>query len=194
MKLSYFSGTIEVAPRESWTERLEFNTNDDGKLNFRYPYGDVTPEQSAAVSTFVKTITDAYAKLTKQIDTINKDLKLEQYAPIVPPVVETNGSDFDLDATPVVSQSARGVLAISGIVDSYSIASTEPEVLGQSSRGGSNATDFVAHSEAEQERLDMEELEAIETDVEMKAFVEAEKQKSLASQIEDNIIESLGLK
>lgn len=128
MKLCYFSGAIEVAPRESWTERLEFNASDDGKLNFRYPYGDVTPEQAAAVSTFVKTITDAYAKLTKQIDSINKDLKLEQYAPIVPPVVETTGSDFDLDAESAVSQSACGA---SGAIDSYSIASTEPEVLGK---------------------------------------------------------------
>lgn len=130
MKLCYFSGAIEVAPRESWTERLEFDVNNDGKLNFRYPYGGITPEQAAAVSKFVETITDAYNKLTKQIDATNKRLKLEQYAPIVPPIVETTGSDFDLDANSAVSQSARG---------------------------GSDPTDLVAHSEAEQERLDMEE-------------------------------------
>lgn len=154
MKLCYFSGAIEVAPRDSWTERLEFDVNNDGKLSFRYPYGNITPEQAAAVSKFVETITDAYNKLTKQIDATNKRLKLEQYALIVPPQVETTGSDFDLDANSPVSQSARGV---SGVVDSYSIHSTEPEVLGQSTRGGSDPTDLVAHSEAEQERLDMEE-------------------------------------
>lgn len=97
MKLTYFSGTIEVVPRDSWNERLDFNIKDDGNLNFHYPYGDITPEQAAAVSKFVETITDAYVKLIKQIDSANKRLKLEQYAPIVPPVVETNGSDFDLD-------------------------------------------------------------------------------------------------
>lgn len=157
MKLCYFSGAIEVAPRGSWNERLEFNTDDNGKLSFRYPYDNVTPEQAAAVSEFTKTLTAAYNKLQKQIDNVNQDLKLEQYAPIVPPVVETNGSDFDLDANPAVSQSARGVSKVSGVVDSYSIASIEPEVLGESACEGSDPTDLVAHSEAEQERLDMEE-------------------------------------
>lgn len=154
MKLCYFSGAIEVAPRDSWTERLEFDVNNDGKLSFRYPYGNITPEQAAAVNEFTKTLTDAYNVLQSQIKRVNKKLQLEEYAPIVPPIIKTNGSDFDLDANSAVSQSARGV---SGVVDSYSIHSTEPEVLGQSTRGGSDPTDLVAHSEAEQERLDMEE-------------------------------------
>ena len=203
MKLCHFSGAIEVAPRNSWIEQLGFDVTYDGKLNFRYPYGDITPEQAAAVSKFVETITDAYNKLTKQIDATNKRLKLEQYAPIVPPIVETNGSDFDLDAKSAVSQSARGV---SGVVDSYSIASTEPEVLGQSVRGGSEGIDncppSMEDAKDDEEKLQAmlasglkeEEKSAIETDVEMKAFMEAEKQKSLASQIEDNAIESLELK
>lgn len=109
MKLCYLNGAIEVAPRETWNERLEFAVNsDNNELSFRYPYGDITPEQAAAVSTFVKTITDAYSKLIKQIDVVNKDLKLEQYASIASPEIGTVGADFDLDANSAVPQPARG--------------------------------------------------------------------------------------
>ena len=51
-------------------------------------------------------------------------------------------------------------------------------------------TDLVAHSEAEQERLDMEE----ELKEETSRGADGDIDKSLAQQIEDNVIESLGLK
>lgn len=100
MKLNDFYVTIEVVPRDGYSESLQCTTdrNDSSKLKFTFPYGEITPEQAAAVSEFTKTLTTAYNKLQKQIDNVNKDLKLEQYALIVPPVVETTGSDFDLDA------------------------------------------------------------------------------------------------
>ena len=84
MKLTYFYATIEVAPRDSYSESLQCCTdrNDTSKLKFTFPYGEITPEQAAAVSEFTKTLTSAYNKLQKQIDNANKDLKLEQYAPI----------------------------------------------------------------------------------------------------------------
>lgn len=100
MKLTYFYATIEVAPRDGYNESIQCCTdrNDSSKLKFTFPYGEITPEQAAAVSEFAKTLTTAYNKLQKQIDNVNKELKLEQYALITPPVVETTGSDFDLDA------------------------------------------------------------------------------------------------
>ena len=138
MKLNYFYGTISICPRNGYNESLEFNaTEQSGKLEFRYPYGNISPEQADAVSQFVKTVTDAYNVLQSQINRVNKRLKLEQYAPIVPPEVKTAGSDFDLDAEPAVSQPLHG---------------------------GSDSTDFVEHSQQEQERLDMEELEAGESE------------------------------
>lgn len=111
MKLTYFYVTIEVAPRDGYSESLQCSTdrNDTSKLKFTFPYGEITPEQAAAVSEFTKTLTTAYNKLQKQIDNVNQDLKLEQYAPIVPTVVETTGSDFDLDANSAVAQSSHGV-------------------------------------------------------------------------------------
>ena len=44
-----------------------------------------------------------------RIDGFNRDNHLEQYATVIPPQVETAGSDFDLDAESAVAQSLRGV-------------------------------------------------------------------------------------
>ena len=120
MKVSYFYGSIVVKKDKSGYEQsLGFSTaRDSQELEFNYPYGTVTPDEAAAVSTFVKTISDAYAKLNKQIDNVNADLKLEQYAPIVPPEVSTSGSDFDLDAESSVPQSSDSPV---GTTDSESI-------------------------------------------------------------------------
>ena len=83
MKINYFYGSIAIRPCNGYTENLEFNVTEGKELTFRYPYGDATPEEAEAVSQFIKTVTSAYNKLTSQIDNVNKDLKLEQYAPIV---------------------------------------------------------------------------------------------------------------
>ena len=83
MKINYFYGSIAIRPRDGYTENLEFNVTEDKGLTFRYPYGEATPEEAEAISQFIKTVTNAYNKLTTQIDNVNKDLKLEQYAPIV---------------------------------------------------------------------------------------------------------------
>ena len=120
MKVSYFYGSIVVKKDNAgYEQNLSFSTaKDSQELEFNYPYGAVTPDEAAAVSTFVKTISDAYAKLNKQIDNTNCDLKLEQYAPIVPPEVSTSGSDFDLDAESSVPQSSDSPV---GTTDSESI-------------------------------------------------------------------------
>lgn len=83
MKINYFYGSIAIRPCNDYTENLEFNITEDKGLTFRYPYIDATPEEAEAISKFIKTITDAYNVLSNQIDRTNKDLKLEQYAPIV---------------------------------------------------------------------------------------------------------------
>lgn len=83
MKINYFYGSIAIKPCNGYTENFEFNVTEGKGLTFRYPYGEATPEESEAISQFVKTVTSAYNKLTAQIDNVNKDLKLEQYAPIV---------------------------------------------------------------------------------------------------------------
>ena len=82
MKTNYFYGNIAIRQCDGYTENLEFNSTESKGLTFRYPYGDATPEEAEAISQFVKTITNAYNKLTTQIDNVNKDLKLEEYRPI----------------------------------------------------------------------------------------------------------------
>lgn len=111
MKLTYFYVTIEVAPRDGYSEVLQCYTdrNDTNKLKFTFPYGEITTEQASAVTEFTKSITDAFNVLQSQVNSVNKKLQLEEYAPIVPPVVETTGSDFDLDANSAVAQSSHGV-------------------------------------------------------------------------------------
>ena len=83
MKINYFYGSIAIRQCNNYAESLEFNVTEGKELTFRYPYGEATPEEAEAISQFVKTVTNAYNKLTTQIDNVNKDLKLEQYAPIV---------------------------------------------------------------------------------------------------------------
>ena len=107
MKLNHFYGSISIKERDGYTENLQFGTNrDNNNLEFNYPYGNITPEEVAAVSEFTKIVTDAYNKLQATIDGVNADLKLEQYAP------KSTGSDLDIDAEvsaeSAVPQLARG--------------------------------------------------------------------------------------
>lgn len=83
MKTNYFYGSIAIRQCDGYTENLEFNVSETKGLTFRYPYGDATPEEAEAISQFVKTVTNAYNKLSTQIDGVNRDLRLEQYAPVV---------------------------------------------------------------------------------------------------------------
>ena len=43
-----------------------------------------------------------------RVDAFNRNNHLEQYAVVTPPIVETAGSDFDLDAESAVAQVERG--------------------------------------------------------------------------------------
>ena len=105
MKLNYFYGSISIYPRDGYNETLEFSaTEQSGKLEFRYPYGQITPEQAEAVSQFVKTVTNAYNKLSSQIDSVNKDLRLEEYAPVA--TLEESASEVSPESVP--SQPSHG--------------------------------------------------------------------------------------
>lgn len=84
MKLKYFYGSIAITQEDGYTNNLEFGTDkDSNELTFRYPYGNVSPEKAKAVGNFVKTIADAFDKLKSQLESANRTLKEEEYAPIV---------------------------------------------------------------------------------------------------------------
>ena len=99
MKTNYFYGSIAIRQCDGYTENLEFNSTESKGLTFRYPYGDATPEETEAISQFVKTVTNAYNKLTVQIDGVNRDLHLEQYAPQQSTEVSSSEST-DVSAVP----------------------------------------------------------------------------------------------
>ena len=92
MKINYFYGSVAIRPRDGYTENLEFNVTEGKELTFRYPYGEATPEEAEAISQFIKTVTNAYNKLTTQIDGVNRYLHLEQYAPKVSAAETTSES------------------------------------------------------------------------------------------------------
>lgn len=146
MKTNYFYGSIAIRQHDGYTENLEFNVIENKRLTFRYPYGDATPEEAEAISQFVKTITNAYNKLTTQIDNVNKDLKLEEYRP----------TESVAETTSEIEEESIEVSAVA--------PTNEPPV-------GTTQTESIA--------------------VEDKSL---EKDKSVAEIIEENVIESLGLK
>lgn len=100
MKTNYFYGSIAIRQCDGYTENLEFNSTESKGLTFRYPYGDATPEEAEAISQFVKTVTNAYNKLTVQIDGVNRDLHLEQYAPPVQSTEVSSSESTDVSAVP----------------------------------------------------------------------------------------------
>lgn len=119
MKLTYFYATIAVVPRDGYSESLHCSTDrdDTSKLKFTFPYGDITPEQAAAVAEFTKTLTTAYNKLQKQIDNVNQELKLEQYAPIE--LTEETAPDTEPESA--VAQSSHGVSKSESVAEQIGI-------------------------------------------------------------------------
>lgn len=126
MKTNYFYGSIAIIQYDGYTENLEFNAIESKGLTFRYPYGDATPEEAEAISQFVKTITNAYNKLTIQIDNVNKDLKLEKYRPVESLADTTSDAEPESAEVSAVPQPSHGG---SDVVDSYKISSTSEETM-----------------------------------------------------------------
>ena len=136
MKLISINCTIEISKDDNGYSNNYYVDVTDKGVAISHPYVQQTPEQVMFITKLVHDFIGVALGFNARVDGFNRDNHLKQYAPITPPQVETTGSDFDLDAESVVAQSLRG---------------------------GSDTTDLVAHSEQEQERLDMEELEARET-------------------------------
>lgn len=136
MKLTSFNCTIEVSKNKNGYSNNYFVDVTDKGVSISHPYVTQTPDQIMFVTKLVHDFIAASIEFNDKIDRFNFDNHLEQYAPMASPQAEARGADFDLDAKSAVPQP---------------------------SRGGSDSTDLVAHSEQEQERLDMEELEARKT-------------------------------
>lgn len=131
MKITEINVTIELNRDENgYSNNLYVNCK-NGNVEVSRPYQAYHIEQAIAIEQLVLSIIDNYKDTIKAVDSINKDLKLDEYAVIVP-------------EEPKASESAS----------SQSCALGNVEI----SKGTNEET------------------------------------KTLAQQIEDNVIESLGLK
>lgn len=131
MKITNFSFTLRQATtKDGYGDNYYVSIDDNGAANVSHPYKNIPYKEQAAIFGVIQTVIEKYDEIVEICDRTNRALELEQYAPIV---------------------------------SSEEIASREePEsAVSQPSHGtcsnNLDCTDFVAHSEAEQERLDMEE-------------------------------------
>lgn len=133
MKLISINCTIEVSKDANGYSNNYYVDIDEKGVSVSHPYIKQVPEQVTFVNNIINSFIANTINFNSRINVFNKEMGLEEYAP---KVVKTEES---------VSET------------------TEESAESQSLRGGSDTTDLVAHSEQEQERLNMEELEARET-------------------------------
>ena len=132
MKINYLYGSVAIRQCNGYTENLEFNVTDTKGLTFRYPYGDATPEEAEAISQFVKTMTNAYNKLSTQIDGVNRDLHLEQYAPIESaPDTEPESVAAPTDKPPVGTTQTESIGADGDIDKPQHKGVTDEDIFGE---------------------------------------------------------------
>ena len=109
MKITSFNCTIEVSKDENGYSNNYYVDVTDKGVSINHPYVHQTQEQVMFVTKLVHDFIAASIAFNDRVDGFNRDNHLEQYAPVTPPVVETTGSDFDLDANSAVAQSSHGV-------------------------------------------------------------------------------------
>ena len=107
MKITSFQLTIQQSVDEQgYGDNFYISIDDKGLANISRPYKSIPVEEHLAIEEIITSAIKAHLKLVKQVDNANKDLKLEKYATIVPPTVQTTGSDFDIDAKPISESAA----------------------------------------------------------------------------------------
>lgn len=109
MKITSFNCSIEVSKDENGYSNYYYIDITDKGVSISHPYVTQTPEQVMFITKLVHDFIGAALGFNTRVDAFNRDNHLEQYAVVTPPVVETTGSDFDLDTSPAVAQSSHGV-------------------------------------------------------------------------------------
>lgn len=131
MKLTSFNCTIELSKDENgYSNNCYIDVTDNG-VTISHPYDTQTPEQAMFVTNLIHDFIDQAIAFNNRIDGFNSYNQLEPYASQAPSTGVSSSESTDVSAVPQPSH-------------------------GTCSNNQAN-TDLVAHSEAEQERLDMEE-------------------------------------
>lgn len=133
MKLVSFNCTIEVNKDKDGYPNHVYIDVNANNVHLTQPYTNLDAKTAAFMTRLEHDFINHSIDFNHRIDKFNRDMGLEEYAS-------------------KVSQTEK-----------LSPESVSESAVPQPSRGGSDSTDLVAHSEQEQERLDMEELEARET-------------------------------
>ena len=108
MKITNFSLTIEVSKDKDGYSNSYYVNVDESGVNVSQPYIKQIPEQVMLVHNLINTFIANAINFNSRVNVFNKEMGLEEYAVVTPPVVETTGSDFDLDAELTVAQVAGG--------------------------------------------------------------------------------------
>ena len=108
MKITNFSLTIEISKDKDGYPNSYYVNVDESGVNVSHPYIKQPPEEFMFTTELIRDFVGMTAAYNARVDGFNRDNHLEQYALIVPPQIETTGSDFDLDAKSAVAQVAGG--------------------------------------------------------------------------------------
>ena len=84
MKITSFQLTIQQSVDEQgYGDNFYISIDNKGSTTISRPYKSIPIEEQLAIEEVITSAIKAHLKLVKQVDNANKDLKLEEYAPIV---------------------------------------------------------------------------------------------------------------
>lgn len=96
MKITNFSLTIQQSfDKQGYGDNFYINIDDKGLANISRPYKSIPIEEQLAIEEVITAAIKAHLKLVKQVDNANKDLKLEEYRPIM----EDANTEIESDST-----------------------------------------------------------------------------------------------
>jgi hypothetical protein len=100
MKITSFQLTIQQSiDEQGYGDNFYVNIDDKGLTSISRPYKSIPIEEQLAIEEIITSAIKAHIKLVKQIDIVNKDLRLEEYRPIES--VADSASEVAVESTDV---------------------------------------------------------------------------------------------
>lgn len=83
MKITSFQLTIQQGlDEQGYSDNFYISIDDKGSTSISRPYKSIPIEEQLAIEEVITSAIKAHIKLVKQVDSANKDLKLEEYRPV----------------------------------------------------------------------------------------------------------------
>lgn len=106
MKITSFQLTIQQGVDEQgYADNFYISIGDEGLTTISRPYKPIPVEEQLAIEEVITSAIKAHLKLVKQVDTANKDLRLEEYRPISSVAETTSEIAGESEDVSAVSQS-----------------------------------------------------------------------------------------